>query len=192
MSTADTSGRDPSAPTIFTWLATAVAIAGVGGSLYLSINRGLRACPLCLYERAFLMGVVGVLVTGLLFKGVPKGFLSVLALPMAVAGLVIIILHVRLEANGTIECPSGFGGFGSVPQQALGVFVLLLVLLVIDDLKEHFAVRSFFAAALGGLLAYGAILSGPKLADAPPGGYTVDLHDDGCRKPYTPPIPTKV
>jgi hypothetical protein len=192
MSTADASDRDPSAPTIFTWLATAIAIAGIGGSFYLSIDRGLRACPLCLYERGFLMGIVGVLVTGVLFKGVPKGFLSVLALPMAVGGLVTIILHVRLEANGTIECPSGFGGFGSVPQQALGVFALLLVLLVIDDLKEHFAVRSFFAAALGGLLAYGAIRSGPPLGEPPPGGYTIELDKDGCRKPYTPANPTKV
>jgi len=36
------------------------------GSLWLSVGMGLKACPLCLYQRTFVMGVVAVLGIGVM------------------------------------------------------------------------------------------------------------------------------
>ncbi|QDV35571.1 disulfide bond formation protein B [Tautonia plasticadhaerens] len=45
---------------IWEGLALAIAASMLVGSLYLSVGLGLKACPLCLYERTFVMGVLGV------------------------------------------------------------------------------------------------------------------------------------
>ena len=50
---------------IWELLALAVSVAALAGSLYLSMGMKLKACPLCLYERTFMMGLVGVLLIGL-------------------------------------------------------------------------------------------------------------------------------
>jgi disulfide bond formation protein DsbB len=50
----------------FALLALLVAAAAAAGSLYLSLEMGLKACALCFYQRAFAFGLVGVLLTGLL------------------------------------------------------------------------------------------------------------------------------
>lgn len=48
------------------WLSFLVALAALLGSLWLSIGMGLKACPLCLYQRTFVMGVAAVLGVGFL------------------------------------------------------------------------------------------------------------------------------
>src|SRR5947209_7051199 len=50
----------------WTWAALAVAVAGLGGSLFLSLGMHLKACPLCFYQRTFAMSLVAVLGMGLL------------------------------------------------------------------------------------------------------------------------------
>jgi hypothetical protein len=40
--------------------AACFAAVGVGGSLYLSLGLGLRACPLCFYQRSFVMATLAV------------------------------------------------------------------------------------------------------------------------------------
>src|SRR5438045_7785490 len=92
--------------------ALAVAVAGTAGSLYLSIGMGLKACPLCFYQRTFVMGVVAVLCLGLLLPGVRTSVLNVLALPLAVGGLAIAGWHTYLEAGGFLECPDGVFAIG--------------------------------------------------------------------------------
>src|SRR5262249_42769858 len=48
------------------WAAFGVAVLALVGSLALSLGLGLRACPLCFYQRTFVMGVMAVLGMGLL------------------------------------------------------------------------------------------------------------------------------
>ena len=43
----------------------------------------LKACPLCLYQRVFVMGAAAVLWVGLPQRGIPAGILSALAAPLA-------------------------------------------------------------------------------------------------------------
>src|SRR5262245_39174749 len=88
--------------TFWTYAAALVSLATLAGTLYLSIGMQLKACPLCLYQRTFVMGVVGVLFVGILSGGRK---LSLLALPMAVAGLALAGFHTYLEATEVLECP---------------------------------------------------------------------------------------
>ncbi len=90
------SNRSMSA-SIETWAALVVAVAGLSGSLFLSLGMHLKACPLCFYQRTFMMSLAAVLGMGLLL-GVAR--LGLLTLPLAVAGLGIALLHVSLEIGG--------------------------------------------------------------------------------------------
>src|SRR2546423_866078 len=90
-----------------TWLAWAVSAVAVVGSLYLSIGLKLEACPLCFYQRTFVLSVLGVLSVGLMAgmnRAVP---LSLLVLPLASAALALAGFHVNLERVGKLECPAG-------------------------------------------------------------------------------------
>src|SRR5438874_2723515 len=84
------------------WTALVLALVASAGSVWLSVGMGLQACPLCFYQRAFAMAVLAVLATGLtagLGRIVP---ISLLAVPISAAGLVVALMHVRLELNGTL------------------------------------------------------------------------------------------
>src|SRR5436190_1785121 len=69
--------------TLWTYVAAAASLAALAGSLYLSLGMGLKACPLCFYQRVFAMSTVGVLLLGLLVPGGRPGLASLLALPAA-------------------------------------------------------------------------------------------------------------
>src|SRR5687768_3826771 len=97
-----------------------IALLGAAGSLWLSIGMGLKACPLCFYQRTFLLAIAGILVTGLLTRARGSPLLPGLALPAAVGGFGVACYHVFLELNGTLECPRGIFGWGTAPQQSLG------------------------------------------------------------------------
>jgi disulfide bond formation protein DsbB len=119
---------DVSAPALkWTIAAVIIALTGVGGSVWLSVGMGLKACPLCFYQRAFVMAVAGVFLTALLSAARNSALPHVLALPAAVAGLGVAVFHVWLEVSGTLECPHGVFGLGTAPQQSLAIFVLLLI-----------------------------------------------------------------
>ena len=150
---------------------------------------GLKACPLCFYQRSFMMALVAMLVIGLLTGMQRDARLGLLAVPLAVAGLGVALFHVYLEANGTLECPSGLSGWGSAPQQSLAAFGVLLLLLLLNvwgspavPLK-----RTVLAGGLvlGGLLAAGSCISNPPLPAPPTGPY--QSPPDICRRPYVPP-----
>jgi disulfide bond formation protein DsbB len=53
-------------PASLVWPSLAVAVLALGGSIWLSVGMNLKACPLCLYQRTFVMGVVAVLGVGVL------------------------------------------------------------------------------------------------------------------------------
>src|SRR5437773_6682356 len=106
-------------PSLWLWGAMLASLIALAGSLYLSLGMGLKACPLCLYQRTFVMGVVGVLAVGFFVKELQPKVLSLLALPLAVGALVVVVWHEYLEQTGRLECPHGVLGVGTAPQQSL-------------------------------------------------------------------------
>lgn len=152
-----------------TWtsLALLAAVMGTGGSLYLSMGMGLQACPLCFYQRTFLMGVVGVLAVGLAgTRHVGPSLFSLLSLPMAIGGLGVALVHNNLEYTGKLECPKGVLGLGTAPQQSLALFVLVTGLLLVDVLrlqgKRPPMAASMIAIILGFVFTFGCVASSPK------------------------------
>jgi len=103
----------------------AVAIVGTFGSLALSMVLGLKACPLCFYQRSFIMATASVLAVGLVSYGLSTSTLSLLALPLATCGLAVAGFHEFLERTGKLECPCGIFGLGTAPQQSLVLFMPL-------------------------------------------------------------------
>jgi hypothetical protein len=147
----------------------------------------LKACPLCFYQRAFVMGVVAVLGTGLLTGQRHRAVLNLLALPLVVGALGVAVFHVYLELAGKLECPAGVLGVGTSPQQSLVVLIVLLVSVAVGIVQgrkfgePHPAVAGA-AIVLGLLLAWGAVASSPPMPPAPTQAYTTPL--DICRPPF--------
>lgn len=174
---------------LWLWAALVVALGGLAGTLYLSLGMGLKACPLCFYQRTFMMALVAVLGVGLLGGGVQRGRLGLLALPLAAAGLGVALFHVYLEAAGKLECPKGVMGLGSAPQQSLAAFVLLFALLlagVFGSGPERAGTRVVLAGGLvlGGLLAIASSISNPPSQRPKPEVYAKP--PDVCRPPKQP------
>jgi disulfide bond formation protein DsbB len=158
-------------------LALAVAALGVIGSLYLSLGMDLKACPLCFYQRAFMMASAGVLLLGVMLPGVPTSATTVLTLPSALAGAAIAAWHAQLDWNKVLECPTGATGVLTAPQEALLVFALLLALLVIDLIQRRtFIIQGLVAFVLGVVLGIACIQSVHPTPIAPTGPL------EGCRK----------
>jgi disulfide bond formation protein DsbB len=169
------------------WSALAAALAALAGSLVLSLGMGLKACPLCFYQRTFVMSLVAVLGIGLLAGLARTGKLGLLALPLAVAGLGVAVFHVSLEMRDKLECPAGVFGLGTAPQQSLAWFVVLVALLGMDAARNWKAGGSPRAAWIGGLvlgvfLAVASCISNPPLPEAPPAPYA--KAPDSCRPPF--------
>ena len=161
------------------------AVACVG-SLFLSLGLGLKACPLCFYQRTFAFALVGVLAVGL--SSEMDGRLNLLALPLALGGLGVAGFHVLLISTGKLECPDGIGGIGKAPHQALAAFVLVLLPIVYGLFVEAAdvclkPVPLLVAAAVGAGGVYGSICANPPpmKAAAPPGeGEKLET----CRVPF--------
>jgi disulfide bond formation protein DsbB len=83
-------------PSLWLWGAMMASLIALAGSLDLSLGMGLKACPLCLYQRTFIMGVVGVLAVGFFVKDLQPKVLCLLALPVAVAALGVAAFHCYL------------------------------------------------------------------------------------------------
>lgn len=166
--------------------ALAVSAAGLVGSLSLSWGLALKACPLCFYQRAFVMGLVAVLGMGWLVRAARPERLSLLALPLAVAGLGVALFHVGLEVAGKLECPAGLFGVGTAPKQSLAVFLTLAALLIADALRRPAGVDAWAGlaggVALGLLLAAASCTSNPPPPPAPAEPYAKP--PDVCRPPY--------
>ncbi len=60
------------------WLAMALALAGTLGSLALSWGLGLKACPLCFYQRTFVMAAFAILGVGLFVERTRPGLICLL------------------------------------------------------------------------------------------------------------------
>jgi disulfide bond formation protein DsbB len=173
----------------WTLLGLVVAVAALWGSLYLSLGMNLKACPLCLYQRTFVMGALGVLGIGWLAGAGRSGILSLLALPCAVGGLGVAIFHEYLEQTGKLECPAGIYGLGTAPQQSLAVLLLLTVIVAWPSFSggangRMSLVSASSAIILGALFAAAAVKSAPPMPAPPPKPYEQPI--DVCRPPYHP------
>jgi hypothetical protein len=165
-------------------LALFVSVVGVVGSLYLSLQMELKACPLCFYQRAFIMSVAAILGFGMYLPDVPKAALTPLAMAPAMAGAVVANTHVLLVVNGILECPMGVTGFIAAPGESLIVYVVLMILLLVDLFHNKRYVMPGLGALLAGyILASASIRATPPVPD-PTGPYPADTKLDGCRKVY--------
>jgi disulfide bond formation protein DsbB len=190
MSTSETAPTMPSrqsrAAAGWAWAALVMALAGLVGSLALSLALGLKACPLCFYQRTFMMSVAAVLATGLVAGIASPGRLCVLALPLAIAGLGVAGFHVWLEVSGKLECPPGLRGVGTAPQQSLAAFAVLSVLLIAGVWRGSSDNQLPWAGligviAVGVLLTVASVIANPPIPKAPSQSY--DKPPDACREP---------
>lgn len=168
-------------------LAVLVALAGSAGSVYLSTGLGLKACPLCFYQRTAVFLVAAGLLLGLVGGALlSRPTAAWLTVPAAFLGLGVAVWHVMLEGNGTLECPTGLLGLGTAPQQSLALFALLTPCVLWAALREGGAGlgRIGLAAGLGLLGAWLGIKSAPPLPPLPKAPYTDALVI--CRPPYKP------
>jgi hypothetical protein len=181
--------------TLLAWCALVIALGATAGSLWLSIGMKLKACPLCVYQRTFVMGAAGVLLMALVTPARRSGAVSLLALPLAIAGLGVAGFHVYLEWTGKLECPLGIPlgieALGSGPRQSLAVLAVLVLVLLIDALRRsRFSAMSelILALTLGALFAVGSIASAPPGKSPPTKPYDPEKEKlDECRPPYRAP-----
>ena len=116
--------------------ALGVAALALLGSLYLSMGMGLDTCPLCFYQRSFVMSVIAVIGGGKLLRlPAPSGTLSLLALPLALGGLGIALVHTNLVRTEALACPDGVFGLGPAPYQSLAAFIIVTALLIPGAMK---------------------------------------------------------
>jgi hypothetical protein len=177
------------APVTLVWPPLLISLVALAGSLWLSIGMGLKACPLCFYQRTFVMSVFAVLGIGVLAGQRHRGVLNLLALALAVAGFSVAAFHVFLELTGKLECPAGIMGVGTTPQQSLAALVVLLVLVVVGVVRsgrvgDSHPLAAVAAVVLGAFLAWGSVASSPPMPPAPTKAYTTPL--DMCRPPFSP------
>jgi disulfide bond formation protein DsbB len=162
-----TSSQEQSVSRSLVWLALVVATGGLIGSLYLSLGLGLRACPLCFYQRTFMMSVAAVLGAGLLLDVASPARLGLLALPLALGGLGVALFHASLEIRGALECPAGVLGLGTAPQQSLAFFLLLTALVAGAMLAAEASARARLVEIIG-VLALGVVLAAASCIANPP------------------------
>jgi disulfide bond formation protein DsbB len=152
------------------WAALALAAVGVAGSLFLSLGLGLRACPLCFYQRTFVMAAFAVLGVGLVADRARAGLLCLVSLPLAFGGLGVAGFHEYLVLAGKLECPGGLLGLGTAPAQSVTVLVILTAVVAAGawagrhDLRSRSAATVLGAGVLGLLLAWGSVASAPPMS----------------------------
>jgi disulfide bond formation protein DsbB len=148
---------------------------------------GLKAGPLCVYQRSFLMGAVAILGFGIYMNILPARLLSLLVLPLALAGFLVAGYHALLEALGHLECPAGLLGLGTAPQQSAVAFTLLFALVggaaaVGEPTQTTRQGMPLLLGFIGVFFGVMSIFSAPALPPAPSEPYPTPL--DACRVPF--------
>ncbi len=175
------------------WLAVALILSAVGtvGSVYLSVGLGLKACPLCFYQRSFVMAALAVQVLGWFVERSHPGLACLLSVPMAWAGLGVAVFHEYLVLNGVLECPKALFGLGTAPEQSLVVFVALVFAVSAGAWTGRGESRRQGADTLIGAILFGAALAGacvksvPPLPPIPAAPYdAIKQPLDMCRRPF--------
>lgn len=122
------------------YIAWAISLLAVLGSLYYSNVMNLPPCILCWYQRIVMYPLVIILGVGILRKDVK---VWITALPLTVIGLFIAVYHnllyYKLLPEALTPCVTGIScttklielfGFLTIPLQALIAFVILTVVLI--------------------------------------------------------------
>ena len=152
------------------WLTVALIVSAVGtiGSVYLSVGLGLKACPLCFYQRSFVMAALAVQVLGWYVERSRPGLVCLLSVPMAWAGMGVAVFHEHLVLTGVLECPKALFGLGTAPEQSLVVFVALVLAVSAGAWTGRSESQRQGAATLIGAILFGAALAGACVKSAPP------------------------
>ena len=176
------------------WLTAATIISAVGtsGSLFLSVGLGLKACPLCFYQRSFVMAVLAVLALGRILERSRPGLICFLCVPLTWAGLGVAAFHEYLVLTNVLECPLALFGIGTAPAQSLFVFIALAVAVSAgawcgrEETRRQNASTLISAALLGSVLAGACVKSSPPLPPVPAAAYdAVKQPLDTCRRPFS-------
>jgi disulfide bond formation protein DsbB len=166
-------------------LATAalvLAIAGTIGSLFLSLGMGLKACPLCFYQRTFIMAAAAVLAIGLIVDRGRAATHCLMILPLAIGGLGVAAFHEYLVCTDVLKCPKALLGLGSAPAQSLAIFVALSAAALAAAWPGDHKRALGLALVVGLLLAWGSVASLPPLPPVPKSPYDpVKQPLDMCR-----------
>lgn len=175
------------------WNVLLLALAAVAavGSVYLSLGLGLKACPLCFYQRSFAIAVVLVLAMLLWLDGLYSARACLVALPLSATGLGVAAFHVYLVQVGKLECPPALFGWGDGPSQSLVIFSVVMIVSLAGawsarQSKRRGRIPTIVAAVLVGAGAtWACIASAPPLPPTPAQPYDpVKQPFDMCRPPY--------
>lgn len=178
------------------WLtaATIVSAVGTSGSLFLSVGLGLKACPLCFYQRSFVMAVLAVLALGRFLERSRPGLICFLSVPLTWAGLGVAAFHEYLVLTGVLECPQALFGLGTAPAQSLAVFLALAVAVSggawcgHQETQRQGASTLIAAMLLGSVLAVACVKSSPPLPPVPTAAHDpIKQPLDTCRRPFRAP-----
>ena len=188
--------RDQAEPTLLqshraVLLTLLTALVGTLGSLLLSLGLGLKACPLCFYQRTFMMAALIVVTFGLWADPRRPSLVCWLIMPLAWAGLSVAAFHESLVVNGVLECPAALFGLGSAPAQSLVVFGLLTASATIGawsgrgESSPIGGLKLLAAIVAGGVMAWACVASTPPLTPTPKQAYdSVKQPLDMCRPPF--------
>ncbi len=187
-----TDTRSDSRPaTLFTWSAIALALAGTLGSLFLSLGLGLKACPLCFYQRSFVMAALAILGLGWFVERTRPGLICLLSLPMVWAGLGVAAFHEYLVLTNVLECPMALFGIGTAPAQSLVLFAGLAIVASLgawfgrSESQRQGPGALIGAVILGAVMAIACVKSSPPIPAAP---YDLAKQPlDTCRRPFSLP-----
>ncbi len=175
-------------------IALGAAAIAAAGSVYLSVGLGLKACPLCFYQRAFAVAALLVMAMQLWLDGLRSLRACLLVLPLALSGLGVAIFHVSLTQTGRLECPPALFGWRDGPAQSLAIFAALAIVCAAGAWSAHRAESPgglavvLAAIVLGAGATWACIASAPPLAPPPAQAYDpVKQPFDMCRPPYTGP-----
>ena len=176
------------------WLAgisCVLALVGTLGSLYLSLGMGLKACPLCFYQRCFMMIVLVIMGLGMYVDRSRPGLLGLLSVPVAWAGLGVAGFHEYLVLKGMLECPLALLGMGTAPAQSLMVFSILTCSVTATawlgrgEACRQSKVAVAIGVVIGLAMAWACIASSPPLPPVPTSAYDpVKQPLDMCRPPF--------
>lgn len=175
------------------WLAVALVVAAAGtfGSVYLSVGLGLKACPLCFYQRSFVMAALTMMLLGGFIERSRPGFVCLLSVPVVWAGMGVAVFHEDLVLTNVLECPPALLGFGTAPAQSLTMFVTLAVVVSAGawfgrhESPRQGACPLILAILLGTVLAWACVKSSPPLPPSPTAPYDpIKQPLDTCRRPF--------
>jgi disulfide bond formation protein DsbB len=170
-----------------------LALAGVAttGSIYLSVGLGLKACPLCFYQRSFAIAVLVVLGMLIWLEGLRSMRACLVTLPLTMSGLGVAAFHVYLVQNGKLECPPALFGWGDGPIQSLSIFAVLTIVCLTGACSTRRAeVRGGWPTILAAMIvgvgtAWVCIASAPPLPPTPGQPYDpIKQPFDMCRPPF--------